>query len=62
MTRCRREHCGGKIMSVRGDPTCILCGHDAEPKQYPESTDVDLKWMANHARTAARQYGPPPKV
>ena len=56
MTRCRREHCGGKVMTVRDDPTCILCGHSPEPKQYPESTDADLRWIENHKRRESRQF------
>ena len=56
MARCIREHCGGKIMSVRGDPTCILCGHSPEPKTYPESTNVDLRWIENHNRKESRMF------
>lgn len=56
MTRCRREHCGGKVMTVRDDKVCILCGHSPEPKTYPESTDADLRWIANHTRTREKMF------
>lgn len=56
MPKCQRQHCGGSIALVMGEPSCVMCGHSPDQKTYPEPTDVDLKWMANHARKAARMF------